>query len=443
MLYRLSSFRAVCQVLALALLGLASSAGDGQLPLAEEEGAPLPVSSLEVHEEDSYTVKRFYSGRVSPRRSSELGFPVGGHVVEVTALEGNRVHAGQELASLSTAKLEARGKELDARKAQAAAQLDEMVSGPRLEAIRAARAQVNDFTEQLSLLRIKRNRTARLLEQDAVAQDAFDEAVSGQKQLEARLDAARNQLDELVSGTRDERIRGQQSLIDQLDANLELLSIEIAESTIRAPYAGTISRRYVDEGTIVSAGQPVLRIVEDGFPEARIGVPVERADGIAVGTSFPLQLGGKNLWAKVRAVLPEVEPLTRTVQVILTIEHESFSIVAGDTIQMAMNQEVTERGIWIPMTALTQGVRGLWAVYALIQTDRNYGGEPTYRVEQRPIEILHGDNEGVFVTGTLKDGDWIIASGAHRVVVGQIVRPSQHETSLDRNKNSTENQSPI
>ncbi|MEN9230746.1 MAG: HlyD family efflux transporter periplasmic adaptor subunit [Thermostichus sp. DG02_5_bins_236] len=72
---------------------------------------------------------------------------------------------------------------------------------------------------------------------------------------------------------KEKEISAQQARVQQLQASLASLDVALSKSVIRAPFAGRIALGHVDEGTVVGSGQPVLRLVESGAWEARIGVP--------------------------------------------------------------------------------------------------------------------------------------------------------------------------
>lgn len=52
---------------------------------------------------------------------------------------------------------------------------------------------------------------------------------------------------------------------------LAKLDIQLEDSILVAPYSGTLSARLLDQGAVVSAGQPVFRIVEDQSLEFHVG----------------------------------------------------------------------------------------------------------------------------------------------------------------------------
>ena len=134
----------------------------------------------------------------------------------------------------------------------------------------------------------------------------------GLRSFKARLDAAQRRLDELEAGTRQERIDAQAAIVAQLKASLTNVGVDIEESTLRAPFSGMIGRRFHDEGTIVSTGSPLFRIVEDQRLEAWIGLPAELAASQRDRGEVKLQIARRPRSATLKTVLPELDPATRT-----------------------------------------------------------------------------------------------------------------------------------
>jgi hypothetical protein len=84
---------------------------------------------------------------------------------------------------------------------------------------------------------------------------------------------------------------------------------------------------------------------------------------------------------------------------------------------------VGEPGVWLPLSALTEGVRGLWQAYALAPlADARPGVVAGQRVTPLPVEVLHYDGDRAYVRGPFAHGTPVVAGGLHRVVPGQLVR---------------------
>ena len=178
----------------------------------------------------------------------------------------------------------------------------------------------------------------------------------------------------------------------------------------------------MDEGVVVGAGQSVVRLVENVAPEARIGMPANTAHQLQVGDRHAIQIGSETYSATVAAILPEVDPDTRTQIVVLQLEPSAtLPISPGQTVRLELMETIPADGFWLPTDALVQGIRGLWSCYVLTQPDES--NPEIYTVQPQTVEILHQEEHRALVRGTLQPGDRIVASGIHRLVPGQQVRP--------------------
>lgn len=384
------------------------------------EPAELAVETLRVQAVNSYDTTRTYTGEITALRSSDLGFERNGQLASVLVQEGDRVSAGTPLAQLDISNLQTQRRQLEADKAQALAVLAELEAGPRTEDIAAAEAVVRQIEQDLALQRTQRSRREYLYEQGAISLEELDEFTYGQGSLQAQLDQARSNLNELKNGTRQEQLLAQRAVVQQIDAAIADVDVNIQKSTLRSPFPGIISVRQVDEGTVVNAGQSVVRLVEDAAPEARIGMPATTTSQLQVGDTQTMRLGGDSFTATVTAVLPEVDPETRTQVVVFQLDSTATpSINPGQTVRAEIVETVDMEGIWVPTDALTQDVRGLWSAYVVMPTE----DADRYEVQPQSVEILHQESDRALVRGTLQSGDRIVANGVHRLVPGQQVQP--------------------
>ncbi|KAF3891077.1 efflux RND transporter periplasmic adaptor subunit [Tolypothrix bouteillei VB521301] len=385
----------------------------------------IPVKTQRIEAVKSYQVLQTYTGEVAALRASELGFERSGRVVKLNVDRGDRITKGTALAQLDTSNLETQLQELLARKAQAVAVLEELKAGPRSEKIAAARAQVRQLEELLKLDEIKRSRRQDLYTQGAISREQYDEVAFNANALMQRLAVARSELDELLAGTRKEQIAAQQAAVKQLDASIAEVKVNIGKSTIKAPFSGIIAARRLDEGTVVSAGQSVVRLVENANPEVEIGVPVQLTAQIKPGSQKNVQVGQTIYRGRVLSILPEVNPTTRTRTVILTLENSlAPSVAPGQIARLAIPQTISTTGYWLPIAALVKGERGLWSCYALTTEKNSQEETQSYRVKQRNVEVLHTQGNRVLVRGTLQPSDTVIVDGTQRIVPGQLVQPT-------------------
>ncbi len=383
-----------------------------------EKPAPraMPVSTVDAELVSSFRTLREYTGRIVAARESQVAFERSGKVIEVFVDQGKRVEAGQELARLDTRHLLAEQRRLEASLREATAGLEELVAGPRKEQVEAARAEVRNLFAQQQFQQLNLQRRASLLQSNAIAQEEYDSARFGLDATSARLEAVEQQLNELLAGTRPEQIAAARAAVEQLEASLADIEYDLEDCVLRAPFAGTVAERFIDEGVVITPQTAVARIVEDAHLEAWVGLPVEASRQIAAGQAVTLRAGSQHSTGTVSVVLPELDLATRTRRVVVQVDPDA-GLLPGQVVRLEVSEEIETAGFWLPTSALVSADRGLWSCYAVVTDDSG-----DQRVERRDVEVLHTSGEHVVVRGTVQNGDTIVAAGTHRIAQGQSVR---------------------
>ncbi len=382
---------------------------------AEPRLVPVDVTTIEPVSE--FQQRRTYTGTVVARRRSDLAFERSAELISMEVDDGDLVQTGQVLASLDVRRLNVQRQLLEAQKQEAEALFQELKNGPRRQTIEAARAEVRNLSAQRDLRKRNLSRDETLHQQNAVTRQALDESELFVESFDAQVAAAEQQLDELVEGTREERIVAQKAMVRRLQASIDEVDVSIEDSVLTAPFDGRIARRHVDEGVVVSQGSAVLELIETTHLEARIALPVETAFKLTKQIEHKVLVGGAPYRATEKTVLPDVDLATRTRMVVFELdEAASQSVVSGEIARVEISETLPTAGYWLPQTALTRGTHGLWSVYAVVTDER--GSEI---VERREVEVIYTQSDRVLSRGTLENGDRIVSGGLHRVVPGQAV----------------------
>jgi multidrug resistance efflux pump len=385
-----------------------------------EDRAYLTVKTEVLTPGESGTNSLTYSGTLRAGKSTQVGFLRSGRIVGLYADDGSRVTEGQLLGVLDTRSLEARRGELSAQLAEARAASEEVEAGPRRYERQAAIDQVKQVESQLSLVRTKLERRRTLFQEGAVPKEQVDELVSQEQNLANQLRAAQNRVRDLDAGAKPETREVARSRIGQVQANLDSLQVQIADSELRAPYSGTVSQRLLDEGAIVSTGQPVFEIMTAGRLEATLNLPPERARELKPGQELNVSSEGESYKALVKEVLPQADTATGT-QIVLLSVPAAPGLVAGGLVVFQVDTEQPGEGYWVPATALLPGERGLFMLYTVIPVEDRTG---LFEVKKQAVEIMRTTGERAFVRGTMTGRPEVIVEGVQRVVPGQKVRKS-------------------
>lgn len=394
--------------------------------------------SLETH----YQQWLEFPGRVRPKRSTRLGFELGGPLLEPRVEIGQAVAAGEVLAEVDTRLLREQRRQLQFQVTRAEAVLAELQAGPRETTIRAAEAEVAALAAEAESATNRRVRQAELVRQGAVSEQEFDSVLATEQAILKRLVAAEQRLAELQAGSRPEQIAAQQALVSALESELASLDLQIEKGTLVAPFAGAVVKQYAATGQVLGPGQALFDLVETTVLEAHIGVSPPVAAQLTLGQAYALWTDQRSIDARLERIVPVVDPQTQTVTAIFALQlddGEWAGWLPGRLIRLRWRAEVAEAGYWVPNDALVRGRRGLWAVYELIQEPRGESavvGEregtvstgPLGRfglVRQQQVEVLHAEQQRSYVRGTLTPRAWVVVAGADRLLDGQRVVPTQ------------------
>ena len=386
-------------------------------PEQPRQPEPLVVGTLAATPESSYSRQRRYTGLLKESRRSQLSFQRGGEVTEILVDQGDTVSQGQVLGKLDSRHTRSRQAQLVAQRAEAQALLDELLAGPRPETIAAKRAELRALVARRESLKKQVARRDTLVSDNTVSREEFELFSFDLQANTAEVDRVQSQLDELLAGTRTEQIAAQQARLDQLQAALTEIDHDLEDAVLTAPFSGRIAHRYLDEGTVISSGTPVVELLDDRQLEAWIGLPAEASYQLSVGEKCPLDVAGEQVLAEVQSLSAEVDDTTRTRLVRLRLDPGQPGMLPGQVVRLAIAEQVTESGYWVPTVALTKGTRGLWSLYVVESPDEQAVAA------RRDVELLDTVGNQSFVRGALQAGDQIISSGAHRIVSGQRVLP--------------------
>lgn len=439
--------------------------------LANRGSPALPVQVTVLGELAAPVVADRYRGVIVASKEAELAFRRSGRVESIAVKEGASVRKGDLLASLESADLRARIAAAESAIAEADSLLEEMLAGPRRQTIDAAEAEVRRLRATVELAITTSQRQQSLLAVNASSEQQYDDARSLLDQQTAALAAAEERLSELREGTRAEQVSAQRSRVEGLRAQLRSLEVDLADSRIVAPFDGVIARRYLDEGAVVGPESRAMRLLQIDPLEARFGVSHADAIRIQIGQPVTLTLDDRAILGTVARIEPEVDLLTRTQGVFVTIDSRDWgtgdsanepdatgpvvtgpatiessttgrepsragAIVPGQTVSLALGTTTLaggsavaatrsttdeasdpQRGWWVPLTALARAERGLWSLFAVV--DDPAGG---CRIERREVQVLAIEAERARVAGTLiAEGDRVVFGAIHRVTPGMKV----------------------
>lgn len=330
---------------------------------ADETHPPVTVETAPFELIESYTEAFQYVGRLEPARQTALAFERAGLVLDVARDEGDIVAKHETVAALDIAQLQ--------------------VSRAQLQ------AQIREFQARRRLAELTLERQQQLRSSGWSPDQRFDEATASVAELTAS--------------------------IERVEAQIGAIDIDIRKSILRAPFEGLVAERSIDEGAVVSAGMPVVTLLEAGRRQARIGLPPDEAVKLRPDQQYKLRSGSREFTGKLAAKRPDIQPGTRTATALFDVTGAD-DLAFGEIITLELETKVHERGGWLPLTALKEGARGLWTVMTVTS-----GKDGETLVRSEAVEVVYARDQRVYVRGTLQDGARVITNGGNRVINGQLI----------------------
>jgi membrane fusion protein (multidrug efflux system) len=219
---------------------------------------------------------------------------------------------------------------------------------------------------------------------------------------EARLDEARTAL------------RSMQASRDALRAQLGMSARSLKDSSVTAPFAGFVARRYVSEGEYVTPGQTLFDLVALDPIEVEFHVSERDSGRVALGASVEVRVAPfpeESFRAVVTLVSPTIDAATRTLRVEASLANPDGRLRPGLFARADLGVAVREGVAMIPEEAVLQRADGPVA-FRLV--DQN-------QVERRALELGVVRAGRIEVRNGLRVGDHVVVRGQGELMHGSVV----------------------
>lgn len=215
-------------------------------------------------------------------------------VQEILVREGEFVTAGQVVARMDIATLQAqlRQAQAQARQAQSAVATAHSQLAQRESEQAAAQAVVLQREAEFEAARRQSARSAALARTDAVSRQEADNDRARMLSAEAAVSAARAQVSATEAGiiTARSQIDGAQAQVEAAQATVERIQADIGDSELKAPRDGRVQYLVARVGEVVAGGGRVLNLVDLSDVYMTFFLPTAVAGRVALGTEVRLVL---------------------------------------------------------------------------------------------------------------------------------------------------------
>jgi RND family efflux transporter MFP subunit len=197
-------------------------------------------------------------------------------------------------------------------------------------------------------------------------------------------------------------------------AQADLYRVKLEQTKIRAPFSGFIQNRFLDSGTVVSPGIPIIEIIDSTGVEAHVSIPGSIIESLEIDSQYNFSINEKIYPATLKRFSQMTSQGSNNRLGIF--EFETF-INPGSISYLELQQTTRKEGAWVPLKSLSQGTQGLWNLFTVTK-DAN--GQ--YVVAKQIVEMIHIERNAAYVNGTIAEGDMVATGGAAKVIDSEILR---------------------
>lgn len=343
---------------------------------------PLPVEVARPAED--VPVRVFGLGTVEARILSELGFEVGGALVELNADHGDRVSEGDVLARLD-------GREQEARIARARAGVTNAEA-----AVAMAEAAVGKARVVLVQKKQSNERKQALLSRQTVSAETAEEAQMEEDVAAAELAVAISEVEVARAALEDAR------------AQYQLERVLLDQHVLTAPYDAIVVERHKELGSVLSAGEALFTLVAPETVWALAYVDEARAGGIRVGQPAEVRLRSlprQMFQGHVTRIAIESDRVSEERRVYIACDRCPPSFHLGEQAEVFITTGVLDEALLVPETAV-EGFDGTEGTVWTVEEGTLQRREVTFgsRTLDARLEILGGLPDGARVVTALRAG---------------------------------------
>lgn len=333
-------------------------------------------------------------GTVKARVATAVSSRIMSYIRAIHVDVGARVGAGQLLVELDDQDLQAKLRQAEAARTEVE------------NAIEEAGHALGSAEAQLRLAQVTHRRFSDLLAKKSVSQSEYDEADARLKSAQAAVEMAQS------------RRRQAEAKRSQVEAQIADVRVMTGYAKIHAPFAGIVTERPMDPGSLASPGMPILMIERAGGYRLEASVPESKQSLAHAGQTVAVRLEaiGEALEGRVDEIVPQVDSASRTILVKIALPNVA-GLRSGMYGRAVFPAGDTREALTVPQEAVMERgqIQSVFVVDGGIARRRLVTLSPAAGERREVLSGLTAGEQVVLAPDALTDG--------HPVRVGDVVEP--------------------
>ncbi len=399
------------------LLTIAGCAKPNSEESAEDKlpADPVPVQAVKVERTTLKPSIDLVGTLVSiPEKTTSVSPQIAGWIQKVVVVEGNRVHAGDELVHLDSRLLEADQAKATASVEEASAVLERLKHGPRPEEIEVARNDARKAKVAADALRSQVEALKPLRDRNEIPLLELQRAQSSLQAAEADEAAAVARLKLLEAGTRPEEIAEAEARLAAAKADLAAARLNVELCNVTSPIDGIITQLAARKGMYVDGTATLATIVDLSKVFAQIRIPSAYLAKVKPAAAVDVRLTSlpeRTFRGKIARISGQADPTTGDVDALAEVANEEGLLRPGLACQGRLWLPEIADALVVPATAIAD--RSGTPVVSVIRDGRALEIAVKLGVQtKQQTQVIEG----------LSPGDMVITEGGYDLPGGCPVR---------------------
>jgi RND family efflux transporter MFP subunit len=378
---------------------------------AESKVSEAPTVAVTKAKTEDMSHGLVLTAEFKPFQEIDVMAKVAGYVKKINVDVGDRVRQGELLAVLEIPEM-----------ADDQARAQSMVSRSQAEVARARdelqRAESSRDIAHLSYTRLSdvAKRRAGL-----IAQQEIDDAQSKDMVAEAQVSAAKSNLS------------AAEQQVHVSTAELQKVKTLADYLRVTAPFAGVITKRYADTGSMIQAGtssstqvMPLVKLSENSLLRLILPVPESAVPTVHVGQQVEVRVPtlNRSFPGRVARYADKLLSGTRTMDTEVDVPNASLILIPGMFAEVNLTLASHNGVLTVPIPAVDLSGGDESSGQVAVVTPEN-------RIEIRKVQLGMQTASSVEVRTGLRAGDLVVTSNRSRLEAGQQVRPKLSDVSAE------------
>lgn len=363
-----------------------------------------PVKAIELQKK-SYPSSLEYDGITGGSEVRKLSFKSSAKISKIYVSKGQHVKKGDNLVDLDKTDLNFAQNAAKAQMDAAQAQYDKAVNGAQAEDINKAQIAEKNAEDNYNYCKDLYDKTVNLYQMQAATQQQVNDAKNKLDNTESALNSAKETLDQLQNGTRDEDKQAALAELNTAKADYDSKSSLVQDASLTADEDGYIVDVLCKEGEMQPAGNPVV-LVRSEDQVVTVGLNDDDVKKVKIGTKAQVKIDDITTDGEIINIvqMPDKQSGTYSaeVKILNPIDNDKFYI--GESVKVDID-DGEKYGIWIPINSIL-----------------NDGEDYVYVVQDgsavRKNITLGQTNENEVCVDGLEAGDSLVTEGMKNIKTG-------------------------